>query len=508
MLGVNPIPRGREVLVLNALLILSGIAVVATLYPVLFSPLGPIDDHEYLKYRFLNPTGDVMLGARQGLDRAWEEFTNEGRVRPLYQLGRTVSTSLIAVNAPIRYAFRLVTAIGVVLALSKYAMKQNSPYPLMVHQRLLLGATCTALSLTLLPWADVVGRLGPPDILGILGLLIAGTAFENHSWPRLARQNEQPRRAYMVFLFGLLLAAGSRESYAIHAAIIALAAIALIVRSRISTGRTIMATLVLIAFFPTTALLALRARGGRDFYGGSRTVGGSLDLFIDFLSSDLFIRFAPIVALWFFLTESSKRVFVCWQALIGIGMMGADYVQYSTALTTYGRYRFISDLCFVLASLGALKALLLIPSRFNFRARFWWTFRACTAIVLAALLSKAALGLQDVHAQFQYARRLNLGFSLVVEDLLEHVEESQADSVSIIIDPDSQSYRAHDLQERSLGLYWFLRYSITTTVKVDRFAVSGSYNGYSKNTFCIFLGSSPPSSLESKLRCESQVKLY
>lgn len=484
---VNPIPRERAALVLNSFLILSAIAVVVTLSPVLSSPLGPIDDHEYLKYRFLNPTGDLVFGAQQGLDRAWEEFTKEGRVRPIYQIGRTLTTSLIGDNAFIRYAFRLAIATGVVLACTSYTIKRASASRLPLSNQLLLAATSTALSLTVLPWSDVVGRLGPPDALGILGLLLAFSALVL----ALRSPKRTPSREVTALFFcGLLMAAGSRESYALHVAV-ATASVLIYYRSRFTLGIKTLAGLIFLSIYPITSLIALKLRRGADFYGKERTVQGSVGALQDFLSSELFTRNALVLALWWLLSNQRERRRIVYTALTAFVMMAADYLQFSTALTVYGRYRFVSDFILLVAVLGVCEATLRLIRKIQYFPARRWVDRSLMLATTAILLLLWLPHLQNTRSNFEYASRLNRGYAMTTSSILEEVERSTkstlTDSVIVLTDPSSETYRARDLQERSLGLFWSVRHALPPSTTVLKFDVSDQPSS-SQASFCIFVG--------------------
>ena len=503
VLGVNPIPREREALVLNLFLILSAGAVIVTLSPALSSPLGPIDDHEYLKYRFFNPSGDLLLGARQGLDRAWEEFTKEGRVRPIYQIGRTLTTSLIADNAFIRYAFRMAIATGVVTALTATTIKRDSASHLPLSQRLLLGITSTTLSLTVLPWSDVVGRLGPPDSLGILGLFLAFSALAL----ALRSPNRTPHHALTALFFcGLIVAAGSRESYAIHTAVIT-ASLLLFFRSQLNLGVRTLAALTFFCIYPLTSIIALRLRSGTDFYGKDRTLLSSFEAFYDFMSSDLFTRNAPVIALWWVLSGQRQRRQIAYLSIVAFLMMAMDFLQYSSALSVYGRYRFVSDFVFLVALLGACEASFRLINRFRSPPARKWAGRLLAPAATAIFILFWIPQLQDARSEFEYASRLNRGYALTVSNILSEVENSSNDAVLVLTDPLSEAYHARDLQERSLGLFWSVRYSLppsTTVLKSDASSQPSTIGA----SFCIFVGIAPTPELSETWSCQNFTQVF
>jgi len=503
ILGVNPLPMGREAAILSSVLTLSAIAVIFILSPVLSSPLGPIDDHEYLKYRFHNQTGDLFFGLRQGLDRTWEEFTNEGRVRPVYQIGRTLTTSVIADNASIRYAFRLAIATGVVLALTASAMTRVLVGQLPLSHRFVLGITSTALSLAFLPWSDVVGRLGPPDSLGVLGLLLAFSALAfalRHPIPRPSRF------VTAVFFSGLTIAAGARESYAIHSAILAIS-ILLLHRSRVTLGFKTFAGLTFFCIYPLTSIIALSLRGGTDFYGQERTVQHALRALFDFPSSELFVRLTPVLAVWWLLSKSRERQHIVYFSIPAFAMMGADYLQYSTALDVYGRYRFISDAVFVIALLGTCQACLHFLENFRSRYSRKWPGSLLSLAVPAVLVVSSIPQLHGTRSEFEYASKLNRGYAMTISNTLKEIEHSSTDSVMILTDPMSDEYIARDLQERSLGIFWSVRSALPLSTNVRKSVISGVPSS-NKTSFCIFVGITITPPLARSWSCKSFTQVF
>lgn len=501
----KPLTKGTEAVVLSAFFILSLAGTFLVFSPILSSPLGPIDDHEYLKYAFFNPTGDLTLGLRQGLERGWEEFTAEGRVRPVYQMGRTVTTSIVADNAFVRYLFRLLIATFFINAIVLSTVKRSDFSQSHHLKRALLWLSCTVALIAYLPWLDVVGRLGPPDILGIFGISLA-----------IGVMSFRPCRPHklwgpstkLIYFCGLTIAAGSRENYAIYASVVAISTLFFFCRSNLPLGLATKIGLVFYSIFPITSVIAISNRGGKDFYGRSRTLANSVEMVLDFLSSELFLRLCPLVLLWWFLSLPFERLRIAYVSNIAFAIMSVDYLQYSTSLVTYGRYRFISDLFFVGVIVGICRAALMLPDRFRSSCKLRRTLAITTITGVTTFCAISIPGVERTSNQFEYATRLNTGFTLLVRGLVDSFEASSSDSLLIFTDTQSTEYHALDLQERSLGLYWFLRFSLPSLTKVERLNIDDPAINAGSAPFCLFLGMTPPPIASSQWHCKESIRIF
>ena len=481
---------------------LSAIISLIVFSPILSSPLGPIDDHEYLKYRFLNSNGELLFAFQQGMERAFEDFAQERRVRPLYHLGRTITTALIADNSSIRYWFRLSIASAGVAFFASCALRGPRRTQGLWFQ-LSIWFAATSLAIFHLSWLDVVGRLGPPDSLGVLGLLLAligVAATQSGSRPL-------PNRWTSSLCFGgLILAAGSRENYAVHAALFAITLL-FGPTSRRRMGSAQRFFLSVLVLFPLSSVVALFRGGGQDFYGNRRTLLTSLEEAMDFLSSELFTKTAPILALCFLVSAPHLRPRVTYLSIIGIAMMATDYVQFRGAINTYGRYAFVSEVIFVVALISFLKiawaAAQRIPAE---RARVLFS-----ALVIATSSTIGLVEAQEVVSRreaFEYASRLNQGFAQAVEEQLSIIAEQRPSAVVIAVQPGSNAYRTYDLEERSVGFYWHLRYRLPRSVKIEVWDTNNPKGDIHTSPFCILFGLNEVGTSIASQACSTTTSLY
>lgn len=481
---------------------LSAIISLLVFLPILSSPLGPIDDHEYLKYRFLNSNGELLFAFQQGIERAYEDFAHERRVRPLYHLGRTITTALIADNASVRYWFRLSIASAGVAFIASYALRGPRRDRGLCF-RLSIWFAATGLAIFYLPWLDVVGRLGPPDSLGVFGLLLAllGIAASQ------TRSRPLPIRwSYSLCFAGLIMAAGSRENYAVHAAIFAITLLFL-PTSRRQMGSVQRFALTVIALFPLSSVVALLRAGGQDFYGNRRTLSTSLEEAMDFLGSDLFTKIAPILAFSFLLSAPHLRPRVAYFSIIGMAMMATDYLQFRGAINTYGRYAFVSQVIFVFAIISCLKITWAAAQRMKAgRAKV-----LLSALVIAISSTIGLVEAREVVARresFEYASRLNQGFAKAVEEQMAILAAQRPSTVVIAIQPGSSAYRTYDLEERSVGFYWHLRYRLPPSVKIEVWDTTTPKSGIHTIPLCILFGLDEVGTSIASDACSATTSLY
>jgi len=225
------------------------------------------------------------------------------------------------------------------------------------------------------------------------------------------------------------------------------------------------------------------------------------------MSSDLFVRNSPVVALWWLLSNQSERRRIAYLSIIAFAMMAADYLQYSTAITVYGRYRFTSDLVFLIALLGICVASLRLIAAFRRRPAKRWANQLLPTAATAVFIFLWLPQLQETRSEFEYASRLNRGYAMTIGNLLEEIEASSSDSVVVFTDSMSETYRVRDLQERSVGLYWSIRSSLqpsTNVIKIDLASPPATY----RPPFCIFVGVTAAPEISDTWSCKSFSRVF
>lgn len=484
--------------------------VVLAFGPILSSPLGPVDDHEYLKYLVGNPTGNPFIAISQGLERAWSDFRYEGRVRPVYHLGRTVGTAIFTERADIRYALRLALAMTLLIPWVLFSQRRltwQSPSATLRHGNGIIIALTSCLAIVaVLPWLDVIGRLGPPDTTGLFGFALIIFALRN---PALGQNFKLTKLGTLVIFAGLSVMSGSRENYAVYAALLSIYFFLLTRRHRIILTNTQRTSLLAFTLFPATAVVSIQLRGGTDFYGQNRDLGGLSSGIISFLHNPLFIRIAPLLLIWCLTTARADRLWSVYRSSLIVAALLSDWLAFGEPVLTYGRYRFISDLALLFVGLLVVERLL-TSDRPCFRFS-----RILLLFVFLVSLIPLTTKISATRNQFDYARRLNLSYSHLVNDVHSAISESEYDSVIIIYDSNKDLFRSLDLRERITALEWSLRRIGTkdgtnsdSVVALNLGSNMPLPKALESRTFCLLVGVDDAQVRGRPISCDRRFRIY
>ena len=295
---------------------------------LLSTPLGPIDDHEYVLFRLLNPSGAVLPSLSDGLEKATSEF-GSGRWRPVYQVGRALTTSLIDDAAEPRYVLRLALLVAVVAIfanaiVSTFAVARVSPI-LKAGLLLLVG------NMFLLAggWSDVVGRLGPQEIFGLTGLALLVSA---------ATGSERYLPGGRIIL-GVVLACGFKENFAI----LSLIFLGFIALCQPTFRRSVSFFVAFTVSFASVLVVVISiGRRGSDVYGNDISPFRKMAGLYEFFASPWFASAGIAILLAWFLAEGKFRQKIELIGLIGFVTLFTEWFVYGVQLEGPPRYRIVS----------------------------------------------------------------------------------------------------------------------------------------------------------------------
>ena len=472
------------------LVIVTITAATITFAPVLTSPLGPVDDHEYLKYLLQNSQRDPVVALSNGLERAWTDFRYEGRVRPLYHLGRTLSTAIFGDSSAIRYAFRIAIASAFLTQIAVVCAIRTSRIHKSHFLFFVTGLTAGLVATLYMPWLDIVGRLGPPDAIGLFGLVMIGFGVRD---PLVGRPFTSSKTSSIFIVTGFLVMGGSRENYSMYASLIGLYFILYARQTNIQLRPFPRALLFAFMAFPITSMVSLQLRGGTDFYGNDRTLWTTLRDIASFVNNPLLTRLLPLLLLYVLLARKRRRVWRLYQSLLVVGLLLVDWLSFGESIQTYGRYRFMSDLLFLLFLSVVVIQLVAVakPRSLNGRVIF--------SILIVSSWIPIFVGLESKNEEFDYVRRLNLGWSFLVAELASEAMYRDVSQIVIFTDSSGDAFSQHDLRERGVALRWFLEFTSHRPAEEPAYFVvqrdlasPGARVEHSLRTsLCIFAGVNP-----------------
>lgn len=237
--------------------------------PNLGSWFGLIDDHETIKY--LGPDRVLYVSEMPGflLDTEVGHPFEARRFRPIYYSLRLIETALWRDNVAIWYGVRMAAFAGFVALMAYYFIKYFGWG---------MGGALSFATLAAPYWADIFGRLGPPEnytvpamglvAFGLSGLISAGRSAGAGSVGR-----------WLALLFGCLIAIGVKENYLFLLPLLVWAVFVLLKARRWRLGSVALFVLVLCVITVFIFLLA-NFVGGNDFYGDDTSLKGRLKLLL------------------------------------------------------------------------------------------------------------------------------------------------------------------------------------------------------------------------------------
>lgn len=413
------------------------VLVVGSSLPLLTTALRPIDDHEYVAFELLNPSHNFVDAAVDGWERAIREF-GSARWRPAYYVGRAITTSLLSEATAPRYVLRLLFAVGVVTLLSNVIVKVFSTRKISPIDRVGLSFLIGHALLLLGGWGDVVARLGPQEIFGLLGVAVLAS---------VAAAPDQ-RLRWLWAAVGTYLCT-FKENFAIISAF--LLVVIILCKPAPATSRKFKLLLVFSAAWSVVVLSSIWLNGGNDVYGGSVSLQNQILILPDFVRSPWFITSVLFSFLaWVFGSPDSRVKVECF-GLLSVIVLFSERAVYGRHFLGIERYQSLSNIVMVL-QFGALVTVcfdrLLSGDRQRLRVR---AMRATIWLTASAL----TLGvISDWHDTASAARSEAAEWDRALNAYSQAVAERDSAGLMIIVD----LYAAQHLgrYETSLSLSKFL----------------------------------------------------
>lgn len=413
------------------------VLVVGSSWPLMTTALRSIDDHEYVVFELQNPSHNVVDAAVDGWERAFGEF-GSARWRPAYHLGRAVTTSLLSDATAPRYVLRLLLAVSVVTLLSNVILRVFSTREVSPIDRMGLSFLIGHALLLLGGWGDVVARLGPQEVFGLLGVAVLGS---------VASEPDQ-RLRWLWAAVGIYLCT-FKENFAIVGALLL---VLVVVRKPALVGSRVFKFLLGIsAIWLAMVLFAIWLNGGNNIYGDAVSPQSRMLMVPDFFTS----RWLILTALFSFSTwvwaphETRKKVESF--GLVTLVILFSERTVYGAQLLDIERYRSLSNII-VVVHFGAFVAVgfgrLLSGSRQHLRVR---ALRATVWLTASAL----ALGIiSEWHGTASAARNEAAEWERALSSYSHALAER--DSAGLLVIVDLYADRHLGRYENSLSLLKFL----------------------------------------------------
>lgn len=411
------------------------------MYPLRSTGLRPVDDHEYLSFRLINPSGSLWAALVDASFRAAGELEG-ARWRPLYHFGRSLTTALISDSTAHRYAFRILLTSFVVWGLA--TRLTHAFGPALRSSAVRFGAIITVglILLSTENWIDVSTRLGPQELFGLAGVTVYVLAL-----------NATPVKRHQISLIGGIVAmTGFKESFTVLAVLLLLATIALSPAYR--RQATTYITLSISVFSLAIPILAVRAKGNTDVYGNERTFTTYLESLRSFLDSPLFGQSAVLLFVAVLIAEKERRVHIVMLGNVAFLVLLSEWTIYGASMSGYGRYEIVSSL--VVRSILAVVILFFLGRL----ATSDQTFRTLQNILSCGLFLAVVALTQNTIAGFYHAssdaHRDSASWFMAVDQVLQEDAVGNFNQVLIIVDVMSVSDTGR--LEKSEALMKFLDY--------------------------------------------------
>lgn len=413
------------------------VLVVGSSLPLMTTALRPIDDHEYVVFELLNPSHSFVDAAVDGWERAIDEF-GSARWRPAYHLGRAITTSLLSEATAPRYVFRLLFAVGVVALLSNVIVKVFSTRKISPIDRVGLSFLIGHALLLLGGWGDVVARLGPQEIFGLLGVAVLAS---------VAAAPDQ-RLRWLWAAVGTYLCT-FKENFAIIGTF--LLVVIILCKPALATSRKFRLLLSFSAAWSVVVLSSIWLNGGNDVYGGSVSLQNRILILPDFFRSPWLITSGLFSFLAWVLGRPDSRVKVECFGLVSVMVLFSERAVYRGQILSVERYQSLSNVVVVL-QFGALVTVcldrLLSGDRQRLRvgamrATIWFTASALMLGVISDWRGTASAARNEAA---EWERALN-SYSQVV---------AERDSAGLLVIVDLYADEHLGRFETSLSLLKFL----------------------------------------------------
>ena len=425
--------------------VLSFVALAAFLlyaaHPLLATGLRPVDDHEYLSFRLINPSGSPWTAWLDAMFYISAEFEG-ARWRPSYQFGRAVTTAFISDWAAPRYALRLALTAFVVWGIALRLVGAFAPYIRSASLRFLAIVTAGMILFLIADWSDVSARLGPQELFALTGLTLA----------LLALRNTPQRRHQVALLSGIVVMSSFKENFASLAVIFLVSVLAFSPLHR--RQRVIYLSLAISVVSVAMSVLAVHSKGNVDFYGNQRTAATIFKSLTSFTDSARLEWSAVLLVLAFLVARREAR-----RPVISIGSsllvaLTNEWIVYEHDMDGYGRYAVASDL--IVGSLLAAVLLLLCQRLLNRTTKKHFVPFGLSLILVLITASLAVPFAKSIRGASSAAQREALSWSNAVQEVLTESTSHDAEAILIIVDisDDSEIGRL----EKSVALMRFLAF--------------------------------------------------
>lgn len=325
---------------------------------VLQIQLGPIDDHEIV--RFLGPDRTMRPWEIPGL--LWHstevgQWGQYGRFRPIYYLMRLIEVQLFGTRATLWYLFRVLLVAGTAALIAcalVFAMKPRTK----------LGVIALSIA-TIVPvvlmtsWTDIAARLGPSEIF--LGVFLATFLA---SYVRIVEALAS-NRVWIVLLISAVLAVGTKENAVALLPVVVVLTIARVRKVKDSRRLTLTsASMSLIIMSLTVAgPMTWNRTNGVDIYGVSRSPSLAINQLAAYiLSRNGLLQSGASVALIILSVAGGSKLFRRRKAVTALSILTlylpiTEFVFYSGRFEAL-RYRFVTELCVWIVTLAILFTIL------------------------------------------------------------------------------------------------------------------------------------------------------
>jgi len=425
--------------------VLSFVALAAFLlyaaHPLLATGLRSVDDHEYLTFRLINPSGSPWTALFDATFRISVEFES-ARWRPLYQFGRAVTTAFISDWAAPRYALRLALTAFVVWGIALRLVGTFAPSIRSASLRFLAIVTAGMILFSIDDWSDVSARLGPQELFALTGATLA-----------LLAMSETPRRRHQVALLsGIVIMSSFKENFASLAVIFLVSVLAFSPIHR--RQRVIHVSLVISLVSVAMSVLAVRSKGSSDFYGNQRTAATIFKSLSSFTDSSRLEWSAVLLVLAFLAARrEARRTVICIGSSLLVAL-ASEWIVYGDDMNGYGRYAIASDL--IVGSILAAVLLLLCRRMLDRITKEHFVPFGLSLILLLIVVSLAFPFAKSIREASSAARREALSWSNAVQEVLTVSTSHDAEAILIIVDISDGSETGR--LEKSVALMRFLAF--------------------------------------------------
>ena len=413
------------------------VLVVGSSWPLMTTALRSVDDHEYVVFELLNPSRNVLDAAVDGWERAIGEF-GSARWRPAYHVGRAITTALLSDSTAPRYLLRLLLAVSVVALFSNVIIRLFSTGKSTPIDRMGLSFLIGNALLLFGGWSDVVARLGPQEIFGLLGVAVLGSVATK----------ADSCLSWLGAAVGVYLCS-FKENFVILSVL--LLALIMAREARLATSRILRILIALNVLWAVLVSLSILKNGGRNVYGDVVSIESRLWILSDFVFSPWFCLTSLFSYLTWVLCSPEFRVKVECFGLVSLIILISERAIYGKQILGFERYQTLSNMVVVL-QFGALVAVLLNRLLSGDRQRLrvgamraiiWLTASALTLGVISEWQGTASA-----------ARNEGAEWELALNSYSQAVAERDSAGLLVIVDLYADEHLGR--YETSLSLLKFL----------------------------------------------------